>query len=83
MKQYTQLTCELRYQLYALNKSGMNQTQIALQLGVDQSSISRELKRNKGKRGYRPKQANEKANLRKKETIKYGSQSRTPKDFIL
>jgi len=48
----------------------MNQTQIALQLGVDQSSISRELKRNKGKRGYRPKQANEKANLRKKETVK-------------
>ena len=48
----------------------MTQTQIALQLGVDQSSISRELKRNKGKRGYRPKQANEKANLRKKETVK-------------
>jgi len=48
----------------------MTQTQIALQLGVDQSSISRELKRNKGKRGYRPKQANEKANFRKKETVK-------------
>jgi IS30 family transposase len=70
MKQYIQLTCELRYQLYALNKSGMKQTQIARELGVDQSSISRELKRNKGKRGYRPKQANEKANARKKETIK-------------
>lgn len=48
----------------------MKQTKIALQLGVDQSSISRELKRNKGKRGYRPKQANGKADLRKKETVK-------------
>jgi IS30 family transposase len=28
----------------------MSQTKIALQLGVDQSSISRELKRNKGLR---------------------------------
>jgi DNA-binding MarR family transcriptional regulator len=70
MKQYTQLTCELRYQLYALNKSGMSQTKIALQLGVDQSSISRELKRNKGLRSYRPKQANEKADFRKKDRVK-------------
>jgi len=61
MKSYNQLACELRYQLYALNKSGMSQTKIALQLGVSQSSISRELSRNKGKRGYRPKQADNKA----------------------
>jgi len=70
MNQYIQLTCDLRYQLYALNKSGMSQTKIALQLGVDQSSISRELNRNKGKRGYRPKQADNKTKLRKKRTIK-------------
>lgn len=64
MKEYKQLTCELRYQLYALNKSGMAQTQIALQLEVNQSS--RELRRNKG---YWPKQANNKANFRKKEKV--------------
>ena len=48
----------------------MSQTQIALQLGVDQSSISRELKRNKGKRGYRPEQANKTAITRKKLTVR-------------
>ena len=48
----------------------MTQAQIAQQLEVDQSSISRELKRNIGKRGYRPKQADNKANLRKKNTVK-------------
>jgi IS30 family transposase len=48
----------------------MSQTKIALQLGVDQSSISRELKRNKGLRSYRPKQANEKADFRKKDRVK-------------
>ena len=40
--------------LIALNKIGMSQVQIALQLGVHQSTISRELKRNIGKRGYIP-----------------------------
>lgn len=47
----------------------MGQTQIALQLGVSQSSISRELNRNKGKRGYRPKQADNKAKSRRKSTV--------------
>jgi IS30 family transposase len=36
-------------------------TEIAQQLGVNKSTISRELRRNRGKRGYRPKQAHEKA----------------------
>jgi IS30 family transposase len=34
---------------------------MAQQLGVDKSTISRELGRNRGQRGYRPKQAHEKA----------------------
>jgi len=48
----------------------MSQTKIAQQLGVSQSSISRELSRNKGKRGYRPKQADNKAKLRRKKVNK-------------
>jgi IS30 family transposase len=70
MKQYTQFNGDLRSQLYALDKTDITQAKIALQLGVNQSSISRELKRNTGKRGYRPKQAHDKALLRKKETVK-------------
>ncbi|PKG37982.1 IS30 family transposase [Psychromonas sp. Urea-02u-13] len=57
MKTYKQLTYELRCQIYALNKIGMSQNKIAQQLKISQSTISRELNRNTGKRGYRIKQA--------------------------
>ena len=62
---YTQLTQEQRYQIYALKKMGHNQTKIAECLGVHKSTINRELKRNRGKRGYRPKQAQQKAEARR------------------
>lgn len=54
---YTQLTQEQRYQIHALLKMGHNQTGIADCLIVHKSTISRELRRNRGLRGYRPKQA--------------------------
>lgn len=54
---YTQLTQEERYQIQALMKAGHNQTEIAGILGRHKSTISRELRRNHGLRGYRPKQA--------------------------
>jgi IS30 family transposase len=57
MRTYKQLTQEQRYQIYVLLKMGHNQTLIADCIGVDKSTISRELNRNRGKRGYRPKQA--------------------------
>ena len=65
---YTQLTQEQRYQIYALKKMGHGPTEIAKCLGVNKSTISREIGRNSGQRGYRPKQAQEKRNerLRKK-----------------
>jgi transposase, IS30 family len=54
---YTQLTQEQRYQIYALLKTEQSQTKIATVIGVHKSTISREIGRNCGKRGYRPKQA--------------------------
>ncbi len=54
---YTQLTQEQRYQIAVLKKAGHMQVEIARLIGVDKSTISRELSRNKGQRGYRPKQA--------------------------
>jgi len=57
MSSYTQLTQEQRYQIYALKKAGLNQTETAVIIGVDKGTISRELKRNSGLRGYRPQQA--------------------------
>ena len=61
MRCYTQLTQEQRYQIYALKKTGHLQSKIAEFIGVHKSTISRELGRNIGGRGYRAKQAHEKA----------------------
>jgi len=56
---YAQLTREQRYQIYALMKAGHNQTRIAILVGCHKSTISRELRRNCGQKGYRPYQADE------------------------
>ena len=54
---YTQLTHEERYQISVLLKAGLNQTEIAMILERHKSTINREITRNSGLRGYRPKQA--------------------------
>ena len=59
MGSYTQLTCNQRYHIYTFMKAGLFQTEIAKIIGVYKSTISRELKRNRGKKGYRPKQAHQ------------------------
>ena len=59
MSHYTQLTQEQRYQIYAMNKAGFIQPEIAKEVGVHKSTISRELRRNRGLRGYRPQQAHQ------------------------
>ena len=54
---YKQLTQEERYQIYALNKAGHDQATIAGILDRNPGTISRELRRNRGLKGYRPQQA--------------------------
>jgi len=56
---YTHLTQDERYQIYILKKAGYDQSAIAQIMERSKSTISRELKRNCGARGYRPKQAQE------------------------
>jgi IS30 family transposase len=56
---YKQLAREQRYQIYALKRAGQNQSQIAVLVGCHKSTISRELRRNCGQKGYRPYQADE------------------------
>ena len=67
MRTYTQLTREERYQIYALMKVGHTQTEVAEVLGRSKATISRELRRNIGQRGYRPKQAHRLAAERRQE----------------
>ena len=50
-KVYSHLTREQRYKLEALLKAGIKKTLIAFQLGIDRSTLYREIKRNKQKRG--------------------------------
>lgn len=67
MKTYKQLTCEQRYTINRLLKRNYSQTDIAELIGVHKSTLSRELQRNSGKRGYRHKQAQQKALGRRKD----------------
>ncbi|MBM3538788.1 MAG: helix-turn-helix domain-containing protein [Alphaproteobacteria bacterium] len=64
MSRYRRVTYEDRCQIYALSKDGASQEAIARVLGVSQSTVSRELRRNRGQRGYRFKQAEAKAQAR-------------------
>ena len=61
MRQYRQLTEDDRIEIYAMKQAGKTSAPIALRLGVDRSTIYRELQRNSGHRGYRPKQAHQNA----------------------
>lgn len=67
MKTYKQLTCEQRYAIRILKEKDYLQKDIAEAIGVNKSTISRELKRNSGKRGYRPKQAQRLAEHRRRD----------------
>jgi len=57
MRDYTQLTQEERSQIEALLKVGHRQSKIATVLKRHKSTISREVGCNRGLHGYRPKQA--------------------------
>lgn len=54
---YTHLTQDERYQIAILAKAGHSKSEIARLMDRHKSCIGREIKRNSGERGYRPKQA--------------------------
>ncbi len=64
---YTQLTLSKRYHISALKKQGFSQKEIAKEVGVHSSTISRELRRNNdGVRGYEAESAQVKVAKREK-----------------
>ena len=70
-KNYFQLTLAQRYQIEALKTAGLKQNEIAKTIGVSESTISRELKRNVPKRGtgakvYTARKAQAKTDMRHK-----------------
>jgi IS30 family transposase len=68
MGEYHQLTEEDRIEIYALLKAGQSNSGIGQALGRSTSTIGREIERNSGKRGYRPKQAHRLAQERRKKS---------------
>lgn len=69
-RSYQQLTYEQRCQISALKKRGSSQREIAAIIGTSQSTISRELMRNTGQKGYRYKQAQSKSDQRRADAVK-------------
>jgi IS30 family transposase len=59
------LTFEQRCRIEVLHGAGFTQAEIAASVGTSQSAVSRELARNRGQRGYRCKQAQQKAEARR------------------
>ena len=57
MSTYRRVTLEDLIRLKSYLDAGLNQSEIAVKLGFNKSTIYREISRNKGGRGYRPKQA--------------------------
>jgi transposase, IS30 family len=62
--EYKHLTEEERYQIDDLQREGFSQNKIAKLLNRSPSTLSREMNRNKGDRGWRPRQAHFKATER-------------------
>lgn len=72
-KGYHHMTLDIRSQIYALKSTGMAFNKIASIVGYSASTISREIARNTGGRGYRYKQADSMTKERRTKA------SRTPK----
>lgn len=69
MRHYKQLTYEQRCQIEVLKRSGFSQQAIGDAVGANQSSISRELSRNKGVRSYHHQQAHRKSCERRSDAV--------------
>jgi len=85
MNAYTQLTREERYQIYVLKQAGHNQSEIAVMLGRHKSTISREVGRNRGMSGYRPRQAHRLTLKRRRSKIRprFGGSMWTKVELLL
>ena len=69
-KYYNQLTDDERIEIYAMRQAGNSIKEIAEALDRHRSTINREINRNAGQKGYRPKQAHKKALQRRHQAAK-------------
>lgn len=81
-EQYQQLTQEPRYQISALRKTGMGLRDIAKEIGVHYSTISRELNRNSTPNGYSGAEAQHLSDIRKRTSLKANKRHSHTDDII-
>lgn len=79
---YHHLTAEQRYTIDVLLRQKKSRKEIAQTIGVCQSTLSRELKRNSGQRGYHCQQAQVKATDRKRRLQNYRTLTIDIRNFI-
>ena len=79
---YKHLTAEQRYTIDRLLRQNKGRKEIALTIGVSESTLSRELKHNSGKRGYHWKQAQAKAKSRQLRLRNYRKLTLEIRNFI-
>ena len=79
---YTQLTLEERYHIQVMRKQGNSLRSIAIGMGRSHSTLSRELRRNQGGRGYRHKQADRLAFQRHRNKAKAKKLTQETQDYI-
>jgi transposase, IS30 family len=87
--EYKQLDFEKRCQIYGLWKAGYNQSEIAKEIGVHKSTISREFRKNitfvrtaLGSWQYKPNYAQEYADERQRKKRKYIKFTKEVEDFV-
>lgn len=81
-KHYQQLTLEQRYQIWSLRDSGKTYEAIATLIGVDKSTVSRELKRNSSASGYKPTVAEKLSQTRRRNATKASKRNETMDNMI-
>lgn len=82
-KHYQQLTQEPRYQISALRKTGMSLRDIAKEVGISHSTVSRELSRNATDGEYNPLIAQQMSDSRKRAAHKANKVTDTTDTIIL
>lgn len=79
---YNHLTSEQRYTIDVLLQQKKSRKEICETIGISQSTLCRELKRNSGQRGYHCKQAQVKADERKRRLQNYRKLTIELRNFI-
>ena len=79
---YHHLTSEQRYTIYVLLRQKKSRKEISQTIGISESTLSREIRRNSGQRGYHWKQAQVKAADRQRRLQNYRNLTLEIRNFI-